>query len=119
MPNPPSWYLRSVFEQRDGSSSNIDYTGADADTEAASTPTATCLYQSDFDRGTMMITQSGNYQLCEDITFAPYKPNLSTATDEEIAHSFDPVAVGGDMYDMNELVWVIMPPLLLWQMMSL
>jgi hypothetical protein len=59
-----------------------------------------CLYQSDFDHGTHIISESGVYKLCEDISFAPNKPNLDTASDEEIANAFDPCIQ--DEYNVNE-----------------
>lgn len=50
--------------------------------------------------GTKRITDPGIYKLCEDISFAPGKPDLLTS-DEEIAHAFDPISFGND-YDSNE-----------------
>ncbi|KAL3797384.1 hypothetical protein HJC23_010510, partial [Cyclotella cryptica] len=52
-----------------------------------------CLRQSDFDTGTYHITTPGDYKLCSDVFFGPGKPDLSTATDEEIALAFDPAFV--------------------------
>ena len=63
---------------------------------------AKCLHQRDFTRGTKVITRSGSYKLCEDILFAPGEPDLLTSSDEEIAISFDPVAVGGSAYNKTE-----------------
>jgi len=62
---------------------------------------AQCLYQRDFDRGTKVINRPGGYKLCENIEFAPGKPSV-TASDEEIANTFDPLTVGGPQYDKNE-----------------
>jgi hypothetical protein len=59
---------------------------------------ATCLNQDDFNQGTLIITEPGTYQLCEDITFYP-QVNPPTSSSEGAADAFEPIFPGA--YDEN------------------
>lgn len=57
---------------------------------------ATCLYQSDFETGTKIITAPGQYKLCEDIVFHPNGPSPGETPADD---AFDPIFPGD--YDEN------------------
>jgi hypothetical protein len=65
---------------------------------------ATCLYNSDFDLGTLIISTDGSsWKLCEDITFCPSSiASIEDPTDEQIAESFDPQVQGSEAYAKKE-----------------
>lgn len=105
--NPSSIFAAAAANEKDidddddyALSSDINVSTAAEAEVVATGGSDKCLFQSDFDHGTHIISESGMYKLCEDITFAPNKPNLDTATDEEIANAFDPVIQ--DEYNINE-----------------
>eukprot|EP01083_Nonionella_stella_P066035 173599_1 len=56
---------------------------------------ATCLSQSDFANGTKIITESGNYKLCENISFNPNAPEAGKLPNED---AFDPLNLGPEGY---------------------
>jgi hypothetical protein len=57
-----------------------------------------CLYQSDFDDGTLILSKPGQYKLCEDITFYPLV-NPPETSSEGAANAFEPIFSGH--YDEN------------------
>lgn len=64
---------------------------------------AQCLYNSHFAEGTFIIDQPGSYKLCDNIVFCPSGGlDFDTATDEEIAVAFDPIAQGNPKYVNSE-----------------
>lgn len=63
-----------------------------------SDPSTICLYQSDFDDGTLILSEPGNYKLCEDITFYPLV-NPPETSSEGAANAFEPIFSG--YYDEN------------------
>lgn len=65
---------------------------------------AQCLYNHHFTDGTFIIDQNGSsYKLCDDIVFCPHNiDDIQTASDEQIAEAFDPIAQGNPKYNNNE-----------------